>query len=39
MKGMVSACQIQHDAQWFDDEEDDVAMYLNKEYYHFIQKE
>ena len=39
MKGMVSACQIQHDAQWFDDEEHEVAKYLNKEYYHFILKE
>jgi cytochrome c peroxidase len=39
MKGMVSACQIQHDAQWFDDEEHDVARYLNQEYYHFIEKE
>lgn len=39
MKGKVSACQIQHDAQWFDDEEHDVARYLNQEYYHFIEKE
>jgi hypothetical protein len=39
MKGKVSACQIQHDAQWFDDEEHDVAIYLNQEYYHFKQKE
>lgn len=39
MKGMVSACQIQHDAQWFDEDEHDVARYLNQEYYHFIEKE
>jgi len=39
MEGMVSACQIQHDAQWFDDEERDVARYLNQEYYHFVEKE
>lgn len=39
MKGRISACQIQHDAQWFDDDEHDVAMYLNKEYYHFKEKE
>ena len=39
MKGKVSACQINNDAQWFDDEEHDVARYLNQEYYHFIQKE
>lgn len=35
MKDKVSACQIQNDAQWFDDEEHDVAKYLNEEYYHF----
>jgi hypothetical protein len=39
MKEKVSACQINNDAQWFDDDEHDVAMYLNKEYYHFKQKE
>jgi cytochrome c peroxidase len=39
MKDKVSACQINNDAQWFDDEEHNVAMYLNKEYYHFKQKE
>ncbi|MFA6143648.1 MAG: hypothetical protein WCW84_01710 [Sulfurimonas sp.] len=39
MKGMVSACQIQHDAQWFDDDEHDVALYLNHEYFHFVEKE
>jgi uncharacterized protein YunC (DUF1805 family) len=39
MKGMVSACQIQHDAQWFDEDEHDVAKYLNQEYYHFEQIE
>lgn len=39
MKDKVSACQMNNDAQWFDDEEHDVAMYLNQEYYHFIQKE
>lgn len=39
MQGMVSACQIQHDAQWFDDEEHDVAKYLNQEYYHFKEKQ
>lgn len=39
MKDKVSACQINNDAQWFDDEEHDVAKYLNQEYYHFVQKE
>lgn len=39
MKGMVSACQIQHDAQWFDDDEHDVAKYLNQAFYHFAEKE
>lgn len=39
MKGMVSACQIQHDAQWFDEEEHDVAKYLNQQYYHFVENE
>lgn len=39
MKGMVSACQIQHDAHWFDEDEHDVAVYLDKEYYHFNEKE
>lgn len=35
MKGKVSACQIQNDVLWFDDEVHDVATYLNHEYYHF----
>ncbi len=35
MKGMVSACQTQNNALWFDDEVHDVATYLNYEYYHF----
>lgn len=39
MKDKVSACQINNDAQWFDDDEHDVAKYLNQEYYRFIQKE
>lgn len=39
MKDKVSVCQINNDVQWFDDEEHDVAKYLNQEYYHFIQKE
>lgn len=39
MKGRVSACQIAHDAQWFDEDEHAVAVYLNKEYYHFEEKE
>ena len=39
MKDKVSACQIENDAQWFDDEVHDVASYLNHEYYHFKQKE
>lgn len=39
MKEKVSACQLNNDAQWFDDDEHDVAMYLNKEYYHFKQTE
>ena len=39
IKGKVSACQIQHDAQWFDEDEDDVVKYLNHEYYHFVEKE
>lgn len=39
MKGKISACQIEHDAQWFDDDEHDVARYLNQEYYHFKEKE
>lgn len=39
MQGRVSACQIQNDAQWFDEDEHDVAVYLNKEYYHFKEKE
>lgn len=39
MEEKVSACQMQHDAQWFDDEEHEVAKYLNQEYYHFILKE
>lgn len=39
MKDKVSACQTQSDAQWFEDDEHDVAMYLNEEYYHFKQKE
>ena len=39
MKGRVSACQIAHDAQWFDEDEHAVAVYLNKEYYHFKEKE
>ena len=38
MKGKVSACQINNDAQWSDDEEHDVARYLNQEHYHFKQK-
>lgn len=39
MKEKVSACQINNDAQWFDDDEHDVATYLNQEYYHFKQSE
>lgn len=39
MKDKVSACQIQNDAQWFDEDEDIVARYLNQEYFHFILKE
>jgi hypothetical protein len=39
MKGKVSACQIQNNAYWFDDDEHDVAKYLNQEYFHFIEKE
>lgn len=39
MKGKVSACQIQNDAQWFDEDEHEVAKYLNQKYYHFIEKE
>lgn len=35
MEGKVSACQIQNDVMWFDDEVHDVATYLNHEYYHF----
>lgn len=39
MKDKVSACQIQNGAQWFDEDEDTVARYLNQEYFHFIIKE
>lgn len=39
MKGRVSACQIAYDAQWFDEDEHDVTLYLNKEYFHFKEKE
>lgn len=38
MKGKVSACQIANDAQWFDEDEHEVAVYLNKKYYHFKEK-
>lgn len=38
MKGKVSACQIQNDAMWSDDEEEVVAEYLNQKYYHFKEK-
>ncbi|HQS67208.1 MAG TPA: c-type cytochrome [Sulfuricurvum sp.] len=39
IQGRVSACQIENDAQWFDEDEHDVAVYLNKKYYHFKEKE
>lgn len=39
MKDKVSACQINNEVQWLDEEEHEVARYLNQEYYHFIQKE
>ncbi len=39
MKDKVSACQMQNDAQWFDEDEHEVAKYLNQEFYHFILKE
>lgn len=35
MKAKVTACQIQNNVPWFDDEVHDVATYLNHEYYHF----
>jgi len=38
MEGMVSACQIQNNVMWFDEEVHGVARYLNREYYKFKEK-
>ncbi|MDP3301789.1 MAG: hypothetical protein Q8S36_07470 [Sulfuricurvum sp.] len=39
LEDKVSACQMENNAYWFDDEVHYVAQYLNKEHYHFIEKE
>jgi len=35
----VQACQQANDAEWFDDETEEVAKYLNKKYYKYEEKE
>ncbi len=34
LEARVDACQRNTDAGWFDEDTNDVATYLNKEYYH-----
>ena len=35
MHNLVSACQRNNDAGWFDEDSELVSEYLNKKYYHF----
>jgi len=35
----VRACAVNNDAEWFDDEVNDVAKYLNKQHYHYKLKD
>ena len=34
----VDACRFANDADWFDDESDEVTEYLNDKFYHFKKK-